>query len=360
MRYIQKIIDQVRKQTENEEFSDFVGIQDSEFVQYINDAQHRLQGLIAAQHPRVFLDEYIIDIVSGNESYNLPTDTFLNNKVHNVEYSSTGNNDDYYTLEQTTLKRRNSGITGSPSHYIRMAGKILLSPQPTGSGKVRVTYVKKVKELDLRGGLVSGTDQSTATTTYITNTISSSDRWKIYLDYSAYTPKLDSLREHNYISVVDKEGNSIVKNIEIASQGYCTDVNGTLLNSATKSVCIPNSVSTNIWDASTSGVTNYFIICEPHTIDTGAGESATSIPEGAYIVGGKDTSTHSELPRSIERYLIAYCAWKILKRDSSVDSNEAQIELAAIAQEIVNSYALISDDIQFVPQLNSWDDWSLN
>ena len=28
-------------------------------------------------------------------------------------------------------------------------------------------------------------------------------------------------------------------------------------------------------------------------------------------------------------------------------------------KEIVKSYAMISDDIQFIPQLNSWDDWSL-
>tara|TARA_B100000131_G_scaffold294339_1_gene310371 strand:+ start:2343 stop:3392 length:1050 start_codon:yes stop_codon:yes gene_type:complete len=349
MRYLKRIIEQVRKQTENEDVSDFVGIQDSEFVQYINDAQHRLQGLIAAQHPRVFLDEHIIDITSGTESYDLPTDTFLNNKVHNVEYSSTGNNDDYYTLEQTTLKRRNSGITGSPSHYIRMAGKVLLSPQPTGSGKLRITYVKKVKELDLRRAQVHYKD---ANGTEVTNSISTSQRWKIHLDYAAFTTEIDSLREHDYISVVDAEGKSIVKNIKVASEGAC------LLNFETRTTKSNCENAGGTWE--TSGVQNTYIVCEPHTIDTNAGETATSIPEGAYLIGGRDSSSHSELPRSVERYLIAYCSWKILKRDSSVDSAEAQVELAALAQEIINSYALISDDVQFIPQLNSWDDWSLS
>ena len=356
MRYLQRIIDQVRNQTENEDVSDFVGIQDSEFIQYINDAQHSLQGLIAAQHPGVFLDEYVVDIVSGAESYSLPTDTFLNNKVHNVEYSSTGNNDDYYTLEQTTLKRRNSGITGSPSHYIRMAGKVLLSPQPTGSGKLRITYVKKVKELDLRRALVSSTDQELAAP--VTNTISSTERWKIFFDYSTLTTDLESLKEHDYICIVDKEGNSLIRNIEIASEGYCT-VN--FETKTLKSTCTDQNNPINQGaEWKTSGVTNYFIVCEPHTIDTNAGETATSVPEGAYIIGGKDVTTHGELPRSVERYLIAYCSWKILKRDSSVASSEAQLELAAIAQEIINSYALISDDVQFIPKLNSWDDWSLS
>ena len=27
-------------------------------------------------------------------------------------------------------------------------------------------------------------------------------------------------------------------------------------------------------------------------------------------------------------------------------------------EEIVKSYAVISDDVQYIPQLNSWDDWS--
>mgnify|MGYP001234190872 CR=1 FL=1 len=35
------------------------------------------------------------------------------------------------------------------------------------------------------------------------------------------------------------------------------------------------------------------------------------------------------------------------------------IELEAMKSEIVKSYAMISDDIQYIPQLNSWDDWSV-
>jgi hypothetical protein len=308
MRNLEHIINQVRKQTENEDVSDFVGIQDSEFIQYLNDAQHRLQGLILSVHPKVFLAENVQSVVSGQESYILPSDTYLDNKVHNVEYSSTGAEDDYYSLEEATLKKRNPGVDGSPSHYIRMSGKILLSPQPTGSGKLRVTYAQRVRELDTRKAKVSASA-----------TISSSAQWTISLDNASLTTDTDSLSEHDYICVVDKEGNSVVKNIPIAA-----------ISSST-------------------------LTLEAHTVSS----EDTSILEGHYIVGGKDTTTHGDLPRSVERYLIAYCAWKILKRDSSVDSTEAQTELQGIGQEIVNSYALISDDVQYVPQLTSWDDWSM-
>ena len=56
--------------------------------------------------------------------------------------------------------------------------------------------------------------------------------------------------------------------------------------------------------------------------------------------------------------MIAYCAWKILKRDSSVDSQEALTELTMMARDIVSSYGAISDDVKLIPELNSWDDWS--
>jgi len=306
MRSLTKLIDQVRKQTENEEFSDFTGIGDQEFIQYLNDAQYNIQALIVQQHPRVFTEEAVIDAVSGQEKYDLPSDCFLKNKVHNVEYSSTGDEDDYYTLEEDTLKRRNPGISGSPSKYIRLSGQILLNPQPQGSGKIRVNYVQRLRELDKKAAQVSSGTVSTSPFT-------------ITLDSVSFDTDTDSLSNHDYICIVDKEGKSVVKNIEITSVGASS------------------------------------IVCAGHTL--ASGESA-SIPAGSSIVGGKDTTTHSELDISVERYLISYCAWKILKRDSSVDSAEAIAELTAMAQEIVKSYAMVSDDIQFIPQLNSWDDWS--
>ncbi|QDP61685.1 MAG: hypothetical protein Unbinned8261contig1001_58 [Prokaryotic dsDNA virus sp.] len=310
MRYLQRIIDQVRRQTENEDVDDFVGIQDSEFIQFLNDAQHHIQGAIIQQHPRAFVKETLISAVSDQERYDLPSDTFLKNKVHNVEYSTTGDDENYYTLEEDTIKRRLSGISGSPSKYIRLSGQILISPQPQSGGKLRINYIQRARELDLRVGKVSEAA-----------TISSSTSFTIALDteFSNTT----SLSEHDYICVVDKEGVSVVKNIPI------------------------------------SAVTTSAITCDAHTVDSDENETNASILAGHYIVGGKDTTSHGDLPRSVERFLIAYCAWKILKRDSSVDSQEAMIELEAMKSEIVKSYAMISDDIQYIPQLNSWDDWSV-
>lgn len=307
MRSVTRLIDQIRKQTENEEFSDFTGIKDQEFIQYLNDAQYNLQSMIIQQHPRVFIEEVVINAVSGQEKYDLPSNTFLKNKVHNVEYSSTGHEDDYYVLEEDTIKRRNPGVSGSPVKYIRLSGQILMTPQPVSSGKIRINYVKRLRELDKRAAKV---DSATVSDSGFTITLTN--------DADQVTDTT-SLSDHDYICIVDKEGNSIVKNIEISSVSVTS------------------------------------IVCPGHTLEEG--ETAV-IPAGSYIVGGKDTTTHSELSIETERYLMAYCAWKILKRDSSVDSAEASQELSLMAKEIVKSYAMVSDDVQYIPQLNSWDDWS--
>jgi len=313
MRSVTRLIEQIRNQTENEDFSDFVGIKDQEFIQYLNDAQYNLQSAIVHQHPRVFMSEEIIQAVSGTESYALPSDCFLGNKVHTVEYSPTGAEDDYYVLEQDNLKRRARGASGYPGRYIRIDGKIMLTPAPQSSGKIRVSYVRRLRELDLRRAIVANPDQVGD------NDVNSSSDWQIKLDNGSLQTDVDSLSKHDFICIVDKEGNSVIKNIPIKS------------------------------------IDSEIITCESHTLES---SEPTTIPTGSYIVGGKDTTTHSELSIETERYLISYVAWKILKRDSSVDSQEAFQELSLMQEEIVKSYAVISDDVQYIPQLNSWDDWS--
>ncbi|MAV64750.1 MAG: hypothetical protein CMG00_06120 [Candidatus Marinimicrobia bacterium] len=296
MRYVQYLIDQVRRETENEDVSAFVGISDAEFLQYFNDAQHRLQSLITAKHSRVFTTEATIDIVSGQESYDLPSDIFLDNKIHSAEYSSTGDTDDYYILDEGEYRDRAPGSSGSPSKYIRLSGKIILAPAPT-SGKIRLNYVKRVRELDLRRAKLGVSSTGTVLT----------------LENNTLLTDAVDLNNHSYICIVDDEGVSKNKNLKISS------VTETQIN-------ITSSVSVSAND---------------------------------FIVGGKDTTTHSDLPRNVERYLISYCAWKILKRDSSVDSREATGELQEMERDIIESYAMISDDVQFIPEINTWDDWGI-
>jgi len=309
-RYVKYLIDQVRKETENEDSADFIGIQDSEFIQYINDAQYNIQSIIVAQHPDVFVEQTTFTgFTSGDSTVDIPKNAFLGNKLLHVEYSPDGSENSYYPLDEVSFKRKNIGIEGAPAHYTRYSGKIALTPDPNNaSGKLRVFYIKRINELDLRRAEVKSV-------TLGSNTITT-----LKADPSKNIDK-SSLEEHNYICVVDKNGETKMKNIPLLS-----------INSSTGLV----------------------------TLDTHTFESGETISAGDFIVGGKFTSTHSELDASVERYLIAYAAWKILKRDSSIDSIEIEKELKLMSTDIVKSYSVVSEDIQYIPQLTSWDDWTIS
>jgi hypothetical protein len=86
-------------------------------------------------------------------------------------------------------------------------------------------------------------------------------------------------------------------------------------------------------------------------------EDGETISAGDWVCAGDFCTTHSELPEEVERYLIAYSAWKILKRDSNADFAEQQQELLEMETEIVAAYADLLDDIYEVPIINDDIDW---
>lgn len=300
------LINQVRKQSENTDFSDTTGIGDEEIIQYLNDAQHRLQTVILSQHPAVFLTESIENTVARQESYDLPSNAYIGNKVTNVDYTATGNELDYVSLKLGNLKNRSSGNYGEPAYYIRQSGKLLLAPVPdTSISKLRITYVKKIDQIDIRRGVISSVSTSGNTISTLVGDLSSTT----YLDITA-------LSEAEYICIVDTYGNIKMRNLPI-----------TALDSTTGSITIDPSFSF---------------------------DSGETISVGNYIVIGKDTSTHSELERNCERYLLAYASWRLMRRDSSVDAPEENNELTAMEREIAAAYAEVNDDVIDIPIIQDW------
>jgi len=307
MRRIDYLITDVRLQTENEDFSDTVGISDTEFLRFINEGQDRLQARIAQQHNSIFLSESTYNIVGSQESYTLPSDIFLGNRVTQVDYSPSSDTTKYMPLAPATLRTRNSG-TGTPASYIRQSGTILVNPVSSSStGLLRVTYHKKLAKLDIRrGSILTFTDSGTQVTA-------------LSLDVTTDSVDTTATDKDNFLCIVGRDGTIKMKNIEYDS---------------------------------ISGTTGVVTLTASHTYETGE-----TLAIGDYIVVGKDTTTHSELPDHVERYLIAYASWKILKRDSSVDYTEQESELSNMEQEIVETYADISDDIYQIPEVNDDEAW---
>lgn len=303
MRRLEKLIEQVRRQTENEDVSSTTGISTEEFIQYLNDGQDRLQSIISSTYPDVFLAEKIITLVSGTEAYSVPDNMFLDSRIVNVEISLTGQTSDYYPLRPVQFRNRGTYESESPFGYIRKNGQLLINGVYRGSGALlRVTYERALDALDIRRGSITSTTGTPITA--------------ITLNSSGPTPdtnELPNITKGDYICVSDKDGNVTAYNVPVTAYDTGTRV----------------------------------ITVTSHTL-----ASTESITAGDFVTLGRYSTTHSKLSESCERYLIAYAAWKILKRDSSDDSREQQSELSSMEEDIVKAYADNSRDVEGIPILN--------
>lgn len=312
---IDYIIDEVRETADNEDFSDTVGLTEEEILKFLNDGAYRLHSKIIAQHASVFVDEKISTIVANQEAYTLPVNAHLSNRVTQVEYSFDSDTDSYFPLRPASLYNRRSGAKGDPNNYIRKSGSILLLPTPeTTGGSLRISYTKKARRMDKRRGLVKAV------------TLDGSAITNLEINYvNGTTVDSTELGKRSYVTVVDQFGNIKMDNVLLSSIDASGSYDATLTSDSS------------------------------HTY-----ESGETIAVGDYVVSGAYTSTHPELGEEVERYLQAYAVWKVLKRDSSVDSGEAIQELAEIEGDILASYADLGDDIQEIPVINdddSFNDW---
>jgi len=294
LKNIALLITQSRRATENTDFTDTTGISDEEFIQYANDAQMELQSIISGRNADVFQAEVIIEIVTGQEAYDIPSEAFLENRVDLVEYSNTGTPARFRQIKQGRLPERLSSVESStPSFYIRRSGQILLQPIPDDtSATLRLTYQKRLSVLDKRRGQVGSVSLDTTART-ITSLILDTG--------SSTTIDKDALEEENFISIVDKNGAIQMDNIPIDSVDLTTGV---------------------------VTISSGFVYEEGETISA-----------ADYALRGKSSTTNSDLQQVCERYILSYMSWKILKRDSSADSAEAGSELSTMQASIIAAYS---------------------
>ncbi len=304
MKRIDLLINEAREATQTAEFTAETGVQDSRFLRAFNDAQDRIQSLILNEYPSMFQKETVKTATVNSPFIAMPTDLFMDSRIELVEYSPTGQDNDYYKLTERRSDERVNGSSGNPSSYIRQSRRLILMTKPAQAGSVRITHQKAFPRLDKRRGRVSAVtlDNSARTITSLT------------LDTTVLTTDdVSFLTQEEYITVVSRDGTIKMKGIPI------TEVNGS------------------------TGVV---------TVDTFVFEDGETIAIGDYVVAGKYATTHSELPDICERYLLKFSEWRVLKGDSSSDSVEENTELKEMEGDIVASYARASNDVQGIPILD--------
>lgn len=305
MRYVGKLVEIVRERTKNLDFKiDAVtgvttsGISTNLILEYFNQAQSHLQAILLNVMPNSFIAQKIINCVAEQEEYSIPDHLFADNKIVAVEYSGSNTTlDDFYPLDQGTIRDRRTH-KGTPLFYILRSGRILLNPIPQSSaGRVRVSYYRELDGLDIRRGQVSAVTIASGEITALSVTTGTADAFE--------------LPDAQYICICDKYGT--VKTYNIAITNY---------NSGTGAFTLDGN----------------------HTLATG--ETAAV---GDYVTINQYSTTHSKLPHNCERYLMLYAQKRLLTTDESDTSVEEDAELRTIEADILNTFAEETRDIRFIP-----------
>lgn len=296
-RRIDRIITQVRRMTDNEDVSDTVGISDEEFLQYANDSLRDLQRLVIENDVSLFRDSTEISIVANQRAYSLPANIYSSHGVELVEYSYNGESKYYSPLKRTVLIGASNYPVTYPCEYALQNGNLLVSPIPqSATGKLRVTYIKLPTLVDKRRGKVTA------------RTISGDN----YTDITVTDQDDTELALAEYVTVVDYDGN--IKYSAIPVESY---------------------------DSGSQVI----------TIRTGVATASGTIAVGDYVVSGRYASSHFPIG-NWEDYHIAYMAWKIFKRDSSVDLTHQERELASMRASIEGVLKSLPADVMLWPIIN--------
>lgn len=147
MRRIEHLINDVKFST-NEDSNRFPNLR---FNKLFNEAQDEIQRIVHTSNTntKFFAGEEVIDLISNQELYPLPSTIYTENSVSSV---SIGSGDGRFgPLPQIGLKERSRSFG-----YIIQGSDMLISPIPQSSivNGIRINFVKKLPTLSVRVGRV--------------------------------------------------------------------------------------------------------------------------------------------------------------------------------------------------------------
>lgn len=261
MRRLEFLINQVRRSTDN---NDVNAVTDAEIVEFFNDGVKAIQSLIHAQNytPDLFLAVQSYDFTNGQLEYSLPSDIYSTNAIMLVEvrFGNSNVNEGYRPTKRIADVERPDFF----GYFVR-DGKIIFSLSESNTSfafdKFRVTYFRRLPRFDKRWATIGSITPGSPNSVVLTGTV----------DTNMST--VDDV-----ISIVNSSGTVIQANL-------------------------PANF------ASLPGSLTY----------VGA---TTGVAAGQYIVLGALSSTHTELPDSVEPYLLDYVRQRLYTRQNYSDADK--------------------------------------
>lgn len=294
-RRTEEIIRDARKMAYQEDYSYTEGWDDNTMVEIMNLAKNRIYGAITEINNPANIQQTEINTVAGQQAYDIPIDVHLAVRIMDVRFLYGTQSWEFVTLHQAMIQDRFSYPTNIPDVYTIRNGQILLSPTPniTKDGALIINYQKRMRSMDIRRAKVTSysEDGSGLNVTFTLNFTVNSEK-----DNNLYANGLSVLDKIDYCCLVDREGNPIVDAIPLS--GFNTNTN---ILTAEPDYSIP-------------------------TAEKAALDAAIAAGTTVYVVQGDYASSHSELDRLAEDFLIEYGILRLLRLQSAAEPTQDQLE----------------------------------
>jgi len=314
MRYsIQELIDIVRVETENEDVSSSIGIQDKEIIRFINIAQRQIQSKIVSKSEKEYTSIVTLlpDLNTNGRVYSIPQDSFMRARVTSLWVDERLSKQVYINdLKITKLNVATAGCCNTPSCYYGcyvhksqgyaiVANKIYITGSCDVNSQITIAYVKTVPELELpilQVTALTAVDMQGGT---------------LAVDLNASSFNVNLLNTSRVYTLVDEQGVQIVQNIRL---GAYNSALGTIPLSANN---LPQLITTT---------------------------------ENTYLVRGSNSSTHCDVEALAQDFITRYAIAKVLQRDGSSEYNVHSADLVALLNEIVDAYVEAASQIMDIQQ----------
>lgn len=320
-RSTEEIIKEARGLSYNEQYSYTEGWNDNVAVDIVNLALDKLYAAITQIDNPANIEEVEMDVVSQQQSYNLPIDIQMALRIVDVRYLYGYQNWEFVTLRQGMIQDRFGYPTNIPDIWCLRNGKMLLSPTPniTKQKSLIINYQKRMRKMDIRRGFVGSIVQTSPSYIFKLQfsppSAAPGDNTQI-----AYTSRKNANMQENaasildlvnYVCFVDSMGKPIVDAIPVTR--YNSDPSSQLLYAD------PNWIPDPVQLINLNNLLTNF--------------------EPVYVVQGDYSSTHSQLDRQCEDALVEITVLRFLRLVSSQEQAPMQLKSENdVITYLVNQY----------------------
>lgn len=190
----ERIIEEARLSTNIDSSN---AVPDKLCVIYLNRIQSHIQDIVTNTNTesRFFKGNAIFSITPGYDTYQLPFDIYNRNSVNSVQIKySNGTNFSYASLKKISEKRR-----GQDCGYFVYDDRLVLSPNPTVTDSIVVSYQKKLPKMGVKFGTITNI---TGTTITYTNNMSGALISTVADKFSTVDSD-DNIKTYNNIPISD-------------------------------------------------------------------------------------------------------------------------------------------------------------